>query len=78
MEYPNVSILTPSYNRSKFVPLITHNLLNMNYDKSKLEWCIIDDGIEPLFTDETLKQTRETLKPIKINYKYEIWDQLYR
>ena len=71
MEYPNVSILTPSYNRSKFVPLITHNLLSMNYDKSKLEWCIIDDGIEPLFTDETLKQTRETLKPIKINYKYE-------
>ena len=71
MEYPTVSILMPSYNRSKFLPLITHNLYNMNYDKNKLELCIIDDGTEPLFTDETLKQTRETLKPIKINYKYE-------
>ena len=33
MEYPKVSILTPSYNRRKFVPLITYNLLNMDYDK---------------------------------------------
>ena len=71
MDYPNVSILTPSYNRRKFLPLITHNLLNMDYDKNKLEWCIIDDGKEPLFTDETLKQTKEILKPLKINYKYE-------
>jgi len=71
MEYPTVSILTPSYNRSKFLQLITYNLLNMDYDKNKLEWCIIDDGKEPLFTDETLKQTKELLKPMKINYKYE-------
>ena len=50
MEYPKVSILIPSYNRRKFLQLITHNLLNMDYDKSKLEWCILDDGKEPLFT----------------------------
>ena len=43
----------------------------MDYNKNKLEWCIIDDGVEPLFTDDTLKQTREILKPIIINYKYE-------
>jgi len=71
MEYPKVSILTPSYNRRKFVPLITYNLLNMDYDKSKLEWCILDDGKEPLFTPETLEETRKTLSPLKINYKYE-------
>jgi len=71
MEYPNVSILMPSYNRSNFLPLIQYNLLNMNYDKNKIEWCIIDDGKEPLFTNETLKETRELLKPIIINYKYE-------
>jgi len=71
MEYPNVSILMPSYNRRKFLPLITHNLMNMDYDKSKLEWCIFDDGAEPLFTDETLKQTRKLLSPLKIVYKYD-------
>jgi glycosyltransferase involved in cell wall biosynthesis len=71
MEYPNVSILMPSYNRRKFLPLITNNLINMDYDKSKLELCIFDDGMEPLFTDETLKQTRKLLSPLKIVYKYD-------
>ena len=71
MEYPKVSILTPSYNRRKFLPLITYNLLNMDYDKSKLEWCILDDGKEPLFTPETLEETKQTLSPLKISYKYE-------
>ena len=71
MEYPKVSILTPSYNRRKFLQLITHNLLNMDYDKSKLEWRILDDGKESFFTPETLEETRKTLSPLKINYKYE-------
>ena len=35
MEYPNVSILMPSYNRRKFLPLIAHNLMNMDYDKKR-------------------------------------------
>ena len=68
MEYPNVSILMPTYNRPNFLPLITYNLLNMNYDKTKLELCILDDGKEPLFTTESLKETKNTLSPLKINY----------
>lgn len=71
MDYPNVSILMPSYNRRKFLPLITYNLSNMDYDKSKLEWCIYDDGKESLFTNETLNKTRELLSPMKIVYKYD-------
>ena len=71
MNYPNVSILMPSYNRRKFLPLITYNLSNMDYDKSKLEWCIYDDGKVPLFTNETLNETRELLSPMKIVYKYD-------
>ena len=66
MDYPNVSILMPTYNRRKFLPLITYNLSNMDYDKSKLEWCIYDDGKESLFTNETLNETRELLSPMKI------------
>ena len=71
MDYPNVSILMPSYNRRKFLPLITYNLSNMDYDKSKLEWCIYDDGKVPLFTNETLNETRKLLSPMKIVYKYD-------
>lgn len=61
----------PTYNRRQFIPLITYNLLNIDYDKSKLELCILDDGAEPLFTDETLLEIKDKLRPLKINYKYD-------
>ena len=66
-----ISILTPTYNRSKFLPLITYNIKSQSYDHNKLEWFIYDDGTEPFFTDETLKKTRETLHPIKIKYYFD-------
>ena len=70
-EYPNVSILTPTYNRKKFIPLITYNLQNMDYDKTKLEWCILDDGKEKLFeNEEELNNMKQTIHPIRINYVY--------
>jgi len=69
--YPNVSILMPTYNRRKFLPLIIYNLKNMDYDKSKLEWCILDDGKEPLFENiEKLNEVKKELHPMKINYVY--------
>ena len=69
--YPNVSILMPTYNRRNFLPLIMYNLKNMDYDKSKLEWCILDDGKEPLFENtETLNEIKKVLHPMKINYVY--------
>ena len=69
--YPNVSILMPTYNRRKFLPLIMYNLKNMDYDKSKLEWCILDDGKKPLFENiEKLNEVKKELHPMKINYVY--------
>jgi len=69
--YPNVSILTPTYNRRKFLPLIINNLKNMDYDKSKLEWNILDDGKEPLFENtDKLNEVKKELHPMKINYVY--------
>ena len=69
--YPNVSILTPTYNRRKFLPLIIYNLKNMDYDKSKLEWNILDDGKEPLFENtDKLNEVKKELHPMKINYVY--------
>ena len=31
-----ISILTPTYNRSKFLPLITYNIKSQSYDHNKL------------------------------------------
>ena len=44
---PNISILTPTFNRRKFLPLYLHNLTSQLYPHDKLEVCIDDDGTEP-------------------------------
>jgi cellulose synthase/poly-beta-1,6-N-acetylglucosamine synthase-like glycosyltransferase len=67
MEYPQVSILTPTYNRSKFLPLYVYNIVNQNYPKNKLEVCIYDDGTEPFCNVEDL---RRLIYPIKLTYHY--------
>jgi glycosyltransferase involved in cell wall biosynthesis len=69
-EYPNVSILTPTFNRRKFLPLMIYNINGFLYNKKQLEWFIVDDGKEPLFTEETLQETKQKIYPVKLNYEY--------
>ena len=70
--YPNVSILMPTYNRNKFLKLVLINLFNMDYDRHKLEWVILDDGPEPFFKNkEEEAHIRKLLSPIKIKYIYD-------
>lgn len=70
MNEPQISILTPTWNRNKWIPLMIHNLTNLDYDKNKLEWCILDDGTEKMFNSiEDIKNLEEKIK-IKINYQY--------
>ena len=71
MEYPHISILTPTYNRRKFATLSVFNVKNFDYDKNKLSWEILDDGDTPLFTSDDLLRTRIILHPIKVNYRYD-------
>mgnify|MGYP005995573173 CR=1 FL=1 len=42
-DLPKVSILTPTWKRRHFLPLMIHNLKHMDYPKDKLEQVIIDD-----------------------------------
>ena len=66
MSLPNISILVPTYNRSKFLPLLIHNLKSQTYPHNKLEVCIYDDGTEPL-TDNTAGLQLD-IYPIKLVY----------
>tara|TARA_R110001632_G_scaffold26956_3_gene72600 strand:+ start:5726 stop:6430 length:705 start_codon:yes stop_codon:yes gene_type:complete len=66
MDYPHISILTPTYNRSKFLPLFIHNLKKQTYPHNKLEVVIYDDGTEP-FTDSTA-QLQLDIYPMKLVY----------
>ena len=65
--YPTVSILTPTYNRQKFIKLCIFNLVNQKYPLEKLEWFILDDSKEP-YTKETLDYIKDSIKPIKLKY----------
>ena len=68
-EYPTISIITPTFNRNRFIPLMISNLMRLDYDKSKLEWVIDDDGdTEFLFNHEELIKIKKLLYPIKIKY----------
>ena len=49
-DLPNLSILIPTFNRRKFIPLIAVNLLSTDYPKNKLEVVVYDDNPDnPLF-----------------------------
>lgn len=69
MNWPKLSILTPTYNRRKFLPVMIHNVSNFDYPKEKLEWCILDDGTEKLFTPSELKEVQQQLHPIRVKYR---------
>ena len=41
---PFVSILTPTYNRRKFIPRLISYILNQTYPRARIEWVVLDDG----------------------------------
>lgn len=45
---PFVSVLTPTYNRGKFIPYLIKCFLAQDYPQERMEWIIIDDGSSPV------------------------------
>ena len=41
---PNISIVTPTYNRRKFIDLAFHNLMWSDYPIDKIEWVVVEDS----------------------------------
>ena len=74
-KYPKLTILTPIYNRSKWLPLMIANVCSFDYMKKDLTWFILDskDGEEDikLFnSSEELQLIKDTIAPIKLIYEY--------
>ena len=74
-EWPKISILTPLYNRSKWLPLMVCNLEQFDYPKHLIEWCILDskDGDEDvrlLQNQQIIDLLQKRLGKIKLNYEY--------
>jgi glycosyltransferase involved in cell wall biosynthesis len=56
--FPFVSVLTPTYNRRRFIPSLIQCYENQDYRKDRMEWIILDDGqdkVKDLF-DEASKR----------------------
>ena len=70
----NISILTPIYNRSEWMPLMVYNINNLDYNKKLLEWVILDskDGDKNIKLFENIQDIKklENTLGIKITYKY--------
>jgi len=46
--FPFVSVVTPTYNRKRFIPYLIECYKSQTYPKDKMEWIIYDDGTEPV------------------------------
>lgn len=44
--FPRVSIITPTYNRAKFLPLLEERILQQTYPRCQMEWIIVDDSTD--------------------------------
>ena len=70
MNSPFVSIVTPTYNRRKFIPILIRLFLEQTYPKDRMEWIVLDDGSDPvedIFKEHAnklpmLRYIRETTK----------------
>lgn len=72
---PYVSLLTPTFNRKRFLELMISNIRNFVYPKEKLEWNILESNDKGLqnytkLLDDELKTKLEILLGIKIKYVY--------
>ena len=43
---PFVSVVTPTYNRRKFIPALIKMYESQTYPKNRMEWIILDDGTD--------------------------------
>ena len=74
-DLPYVSLLTPTFNRKRFLNLMLSNINQFKYPKDKIEWNILesnDKGIENyqrLFNNDEIKKI-ELLLGVKIKYDY--------
>jgi glycosyltransferase involved in cell wall biosynthesis len=51
-DFPFVSVVTPTYNRRTFIPVLIKCFAAQTYPKARMEWIVLDDGydgVEDLF-----------------------------
>jgi glycosyltransferase involved in cell wall biosynthesis len=60
--HPPVSIVTPTYNRGKFLPMLFECILQQTYPRERMEWLIYDDGTASVEALIPLFQTKFNIR----------------
>ncbi len=71
VNYPNVSICTPTFNRRPFFEGLIECIKAQDYPKYKMEWIVVDDGTDCVRDILENEELIESLEPMKIHYYYE-------
>ena len=66
---PFVSLVTPTYNRSRFIPSLIRSMEQQTYPKDRMEWIIFDDGQEPV--GDLFESAKATFPNIRYIYSEE-------
>ena len=66
MELPEITILVPTWNRARFLPLFIMNLKTQTYPHARLKLIIDDDGENKFITD--IEEFKKNVYPIKVKY----------
>jgi len=64
-DFPFVSVVTPTYNRRRFLPHLIACFNHQTYPKDRMEWIILDDGtdsVEDIFKGLPVRYIREEEK----------------
>jgi glycosyltransferase involved in cell wall biosynthesis len=67
---PYVSVLTPTYNRRRFIPSLIECFKHQTYPQDRIEWIIFDDGtdkVKDLFEGAGLNNVRYYSEDIKLS-----------
>ena len=70
MSRPFISVLTPTYNRRKFIPHLIECFKAQEYPQARMEWLILDDGTDKvgdIFEASGLKNVRYYSEDVKLN-----------
>ena len=73
--YPFVSVVTPTYNRRRFMPALIACYKAQTYPKHRMEWIILDDGtdsVEDIFSAAELRAAVPNLRYIRLAEKLTI------
>jgi glycosyltransferase involved in cell wall biosynthesis len=65
-DYPFVSVITPTYNRRRFIPSLIKCYESQDYPKDRMEWIILDDGQEK--AEDLFEAIKERIPNIRYIY----------